>query len=344
MLGTAATFRLLAAAAGVFLALRVRAVGRFSGGGALLAAAMLAALVVFPDSQRLWATLHGATPARALAAEDASGISLVRASGDGTDTHLVMAGGLGLSEFPYGTYGGVHTLLGALPVLIHPAPRRVAVIGLGSGDTTFGVGARPDVEEIVTIEIIGSQLDALREFQERVGYPGLDVLFSDPRFRFVVGDGRTHVRRDPRPYDVIEADALRPSSAYAGNLYSLEYFALLRAKLAPGGMAVTWLPTERVRDTFARSFPHVLVLRDIGFGSDSPIPFDRAAVLARCQEPAVRAHFETIGLDLCQLLGEFLAQERRPFRLGPEDDRTRFRDVNSDLFAKDEFLIGGRSW
>jgi hypothetical protein len=307
----------------------------------VLAALAVLAVAVLPTSPVLWARLHGASPERVLAAEDASGVSVIRKA---DEEYTVMAGGLGLSEFPYGTYQGVHTLLGALPVLIHPAPRRVAVIGLGSGDTTFGVGARPDTEEIVTVEIIGSQLDVLGAFRERVGYPGLDVLFSDPRFRFVVGDGRTHVRRDARPYDVIEADALRPSSAYAGNLYSLEYFALLREKLAPGGLAVTWLPTERVRDTFARSFPHVLVLGDIGFGSESPIPFDREAVLARCQEPAVRAHFETIGIDLCKLVGELLARERRPLVLGPEDDRSRFRDVNSDLFAKDEFLIGGRSW
>ena len=48
-------------------------------------------------------------------------------------------------------------------------------------------------------------------------------------------------------YDIIEADALRPTSAFAGNLYSVEYFALLRDHLEPGGYAVTWAATERDR-------------------------------------------------------------------------------------------------
>src|SRR4029453_4065690 len=109
-------------------------------------------------------------------------------------------------------------------------------------------------------------------------------LLSDPRFRFVIGDGRTHVRLDPRKYDVIEADALRPGGAYAGNLSSLEYFALLRSRLRPGGLAVTWFPTKRVERTFVRSFPHVLIFEGIGIGSEAPIPFDREQLLMRCRE------------------------------------------------------------
>ena len=37
-------------------------------------------------------------------------------------------------------YGGVHSLLGALPAMMHPNPRDVVVIGLGSGDTGVGRG------------------------------------------------------------------------------------------------------------------------------------------------------------------------------------------------------------
>ena len=46
--------------------------------------------------------------------------------------------GKGNSWLPF---GGVHTVLGALPVMIHPAPRQVAVVGLGSGDTAWAAGA-----------------------------------------------------------------------------------------------------------------------------------------------------------------------------------------------------------
>ena len=56
----------------------------------------------------------------------------------------------------------------------------------------------------------------------------------------MVGDGRRFVMQSRERFDVIEADALRPNSAYSGNLYSREYFELLRSRLTPGGLAVTW--------------------------------------------------------------------------------------------------------
>jgi predicted membrane-bound spermidine synthase len=341
--GTTGTFRALAAAAGIFVALRLRAVPgpRARLSSLALGGVVLVAVAVLPAPAVLWGKLHGARPDRILAAEDAAGLSLILPRRGGE--HAVMAGGLSLSEVPYGAYEGVHTLLGALPVLLHPDPRRVAVIGLGSGDTSYAAGARSETEEVVTIEIIGSQLDVLRAFQKRPGYPGLDVLFSDPRFRIEIGDGRTYVRRDAGRFDVIEADALRPSSAYAGNLYSLEYFALLRASLRPGGFAVSWIPTSRVRDTFLRSFPHVLIVGDVAVGSDAPIAFDVETLVSRCRDPHVRAHFQRVRIDVETMLRSYLA--RQPHEtFGPDHDRSGYTDVNRDLFARDEFLIGGKSW
>jgi predicted membrane-bound spermidine synthase len=342
-LGTPGTFRLLVVLACVFIALRPRARGVAPLHPSVLAAAACAAvaLVALPNAATFWAKLHAAEPDEILFAEDASGLSLIRPTRPDREEQgqAVLAGGLELSLIPFGAYGGAHTLMGALPVLLHPDPERVGVIGLGSGDTAWAAGGHPKVREVETIEIVGSQIDVLRAFAARHDDRGVRGLFEDPRFRFVLGDGRTHVRRDPRKYDVIEADALRPGSAYAGNLYSLEYFALLRASLRPGGLAVTWVPTPRVEATFVRSFPHVLLFEAIAIGSDAPIPFDRDALLARCDEPWVKAYYERVGIDLRAIVEQRLAAQP-PRRIGPSANRARLTDVNSDLFAKDEFLHG----
>ncbi len=344
--GTPGTFRLLAALAGFFVLLWWRARRESRPRPATLVAAVSTVVLAVggvPRSEAFWSKLHATLPDRVVLAEDASGLSLIRPAQRGRQGHVVLAGGLELSAIPFGAYEGAHTLLGALPLLLHPHPKRVGVIGLGSGDTTFAAGGHPEVEEIETIEIVGSQLEALRAFEREHGYAGIRLLFSDPRFRFVVGDGRTHVRLDRRKYDVIEADALRPSSAYAGNLYSLEYFALLRRSLRPGGLAVTWIPTPRVEDTFLRSFPYVLLLHEIAIGSETPIPFDREALLARCDDPWVRSWYESVGIPLRRVLEARLAR-RAPRLVGPDQDRSVYSDVNSDLFAKDEFLHDGKSW
>jgi predicted membrane-bound spermidine synthase len=351
-LGTAGTFRLLAGLALVFPVLRLFARGANERtpwlASAVGAAAVALAVAAIPAGQTFWATLHGAAPQQIRFVEDAAGVSLLRAppaqdasapSDQGDDEYLVMAGGLSLSSFPFGRYGGVHTLLGALPVLIHPNPRRVAVIGVGSGDTAYGAAGRPEIDQVLAIEILGSQVELLRDFDAASGDPGLRALLADPRIEIVVNDGRAFLRRADAPFDVIEADALRPTSAYAGNLYSLEYFALLRSKLAPGGLAVTWIPTERVLTTFVRSFPHVLVIDAIAIGSETPIPFDRAALERRAQDPRVREHFARAGVDIAALIAEALRNP--PLRIGPQANRKRLFDVNRDLFAKDEFMIDG---
>jgi hypothetical protein len=150
---------------------------------------------------------------------------------------LVMAGGLGVSAIPYGAYEGAHTLLGALPVLIHPAPRRIAVIGMGSGDTSWAAGARPETD--------GSSRSRSSAPSSTCSAParrGATFRCSgcSPSCASGSGRGRTRfLRRDPGRFDVIEVDALRPA-APAGNLYSLEYFsccASARTRRARGHLA-----------------------------------------------------------------------------------------------------------
>jgi len=340
-LGTAGTFRLLVSLAAIFPLLCVFGRTATERPSRLALAAGLGAVIfasaLIPNGQRFWAALHGAAPDEIHFVEDAAGVSLLRNSTTNPSEQWVMAGGLALSAFPFGGYEGIHTLLGLLPVLIHPNPRRVAVIGVGSGDTAYGAAGRGEVENVVAIEILGSQVSLLHDFDARGGDPGLHALLADARIEIVVDDGRAFLRRDRGHFDVIEADALRPTSAYAGNLYSLEYFALLRERLAPGGLAVTWIPTERVLTTFVKSFPYVLVVDAIAIGSESPIPFDRAELERRVRDPRVRDHFTRAGVDVVALVDRLL--ESPPVRIGPAANRKRLTDVNRDLFARDEFMV-----
>jgi spermidine synthase len=59
----------------------------------------------------------------------------------------------------------------------------------------------------------------------------------------------------PRRYDVVTADVIHPIYAGSGNLYSVEYFRLLRRVLKPGGMAVQWVAgTDAEYKIIARTF------------------------------------------------------------------------------------------
>ena len=68
------------------------------------------------------------------------GLSVIEADGRiSRGPRVVFVNGMGQSVLPY---GDIHTALGALPALVHPNPRDIAIIGLGSGDTVYAAASR----------------------------------------------------------------------------------------------------------------------------------------------------------------------------------------------------------
>jgi spermidine synthase len=340
--GAAGTVKVLIAGSGIFLWLVFRQATRSlqMAGAARLAIALGATVVMTgamvaatPESSRLWGRLHGSDRPDLIVHEDGSGVSAIRRIGGQA---VVFVNGVGQSHLPY---GNVHTALGALPAFVHPNPRTAAIIGLGSGDTAWAAAGRLDLDRVVTVEIVQPQLRTLRRLHETWRYGGLTALLTDPRIEQVFGDGRTFLLRGGRRFDLIEADALRPSSAYSGNLYSEGYFTLVRERLTPGGLAATWAPTERVLNTFVRVFPHVLAVPGILIGSNDPIPFDPATIIERAGHPAVVQYYKAGGVDIVSLLEDGL---RPPRVFTPEFDRTTLVDYNTDLFPRDEYDLRPR--
>jgi spermidine synthase len=286
-----------------------------------------------PDGGLLWARLHGTTANRIIFAEDGSGLSVIKTEGSDVDGQkIVFVNGMGQSVLPY---GDIHTVLGALPALVHQDPRDVAIIGLGSGDTAYAAAGRPETERIVCIEIIRPQLATLRALAQRDAYGGLHALLRDPRVEHAVGDGRAFLMRTSRKFDIIEADALRPTSAYSGNLYSEAYFTLVRSRLKPHGLAATWVPTKRISDTFVKVFPHVAGVPGVLIGSNEPFDIRAQEISKRLADPRVRDHYVRAGIDIGALLAPYFQAASAP--IGPEFNRATLVDVNTDLFPKDEY-------
>lgn len=337
-LGTAGTLRLLVAC-GALLAwpwARLRwptPERRRVIGVAGVVAATATAVLAMPGSASLWSRLHGTRSAHVLFDEDGSGLSLLKLERPiGPGAVEVYVNGLGQSWLPY---GNIHTALGALPAFIHPAPAEVALIGLGSGDTAFGIAGRAEIQRIVSIEILGAQRRTLERLLAIQRYPGLLAVLSDPRIEQRVGDGRAYLNQSGRQFDIIEADALRPSSAYAGNLYSREYFRLVLRQLRPGGLGVAWAPTGRIQATFLSVFPYALAFHgDIFIGSNAPIRYDPAEVTSRAI--VVRHYYDAAGVDIVALLHPYLQAE--PVRFAPGDVRPSIT-LNTDLSPRDEFAL-----
>ena len=325
-IGTAGSFRLLAGVGVLFSGLGIRFYGARSA-FLPLAVALVALVFGLPDGDRLWARLHGSAREAILVDEDATGVAALTPAGD---TWEVWINGRSFSRLPF---GGMHTVLGAIPAIVHPAPRQVAIIGLGSGDTAWAVGCRGSATERVTVfEISGPNLGLLERLREQgAAPPTLASFLADPRVRHVVADGRNSLENARERFDVIEIDALWPSNAYSGNLYSVEFFELCSRRLAPGGLMCSWCPTERVRHSFRRAFPHVIQTRggQIMVGSNDPIRLDPEAWRRRATDAQVVAY---LGPEQSQAVVADLvtAEAAPPLSAGREK-------LNRDLHPRDEF-------
>ena len=323
-IGSAGTVRALAAA-GALLALVGARVASRAFVVPAIALALLAA--VGPDNDRLWPRLHALTSADAMVDEDATGVVALAPEDGGTWRMYV--NGRSHSTLPF---GGLHTTLGAAPALVHPGPERVAVVGLGSGDTAWAAGCRGETRQLRVYEICAPGPRLLRRLASSAHAAGarLSAFLDDPRLELVVADGRNALERSDETWDLIEMDALPPSSPYSGSLYSVEFFEMCARRLRPGGLMCTWAPTARTVASFAAAFPHVLEMADgrVLVGSRDPIPLDLAAWRSRLDRPEVR---EYLGGGRAERVWAHLAVARSVSRVA------RPADVNRDLDPRDEF-------
>ena len=98
-------------------------------------------------------------------------------------------------------------MLAHVPLLIHPEPQRVLIIGGGDGGILRRVLQHSNVSHVVMVEIDGEVVRLSREFLPNIS----GDAWNDPRARIIVGDGIAHVRgADVASFDVIIVDSTDP--------------------------------------------------------------------------------------------------------------------------------------
>ncbi len=134
-------------------------------------------------------------------------------------------------------------MLGALPLLLHPDPRQVGVIGWGSGLSTHTLLGSPRVRQVETVEIEPAIHAGARLFGERVAR-----AYDDPRSQVRFDDARRYFAGAHRRYDVIVSEPSNPWVSGVASLFTREFYAFLRRHLAEDGLLVQWLQTYELDD------------------------------------------------------------------------------------------------
>lgn len=321
--GTAGVFRILGLIALVvalfgLASLRDR---RF----AALAGLAGAVVVLFPSNERLWLRLHGdPDPRGTVVEEDAASVTLLTPE---DDRYKLWINGRFNSWLPY---GWLHTAIGALAAAAHPAPEEIAVIGLGSGDTAWASASRAETKRVVVFELASSQPQLLRRVADRPGMSRVKEFLSDPRVSIVKDDGRQRLRADGRRYDIIVADSVWTDVTMSNNLYSVEFYRLVRDRLKPGGLMCILAKTDRILAAVRRVFPYAVAFRpDFLLVSPEPIVIDKELWLTRLRGARM---IDYLGKARTREIAEFVRAAGYPPRMAST------ADVNSDLQPKDEFL------
>jgi spermidine synthase len=138
-------------------------------------------------------------------------------------------------------------MLAHLPLLLHPNPARVGIVGLGSGVTVASALAHP-ISAVDVIEISPEVIEASAHFAD-VNRRALD----EGRTQLIRGDGRTHLSLTSRRYDVVISEPSNPWMAGVAALFTQDFFRSVRERLTPGGIFCQWAHTYDVSDDDLRS-------------------------------------------------------------------------------------------
>lgn len=196
------------------------------------------------------------------------------------------------------------SLLGHLPMMVHPDARRALVIGFGSGATVNAV-LKHGVEAVDCVEIEPAVIEAAPWFASINGN-----CVDDPRVRIVVNDGRNHMLVEDGQYDVIVSEPSNPWIAGIATLFTTEFYQLAERRLAPGGVLCQWVQSYKMAPedvrmivaTVQQVFPEVQVWSPNTFdlvliAAREPVAFDIAAVDRSIDANAdLRADLSAVGI------------------------------------------------
>lgn len=223
----------------------------------------------------------------------------------------------GVTEVPL-DYQSFQTfrMLGHLPLLLHPNPKRVLTIAFGGG-IALGAVAQHSIDEVDCVEICPGVLSASDYFT------GVNHrVLENPRVNLVIDDGRNYVLTSDKVYDVITGDATHPRAADSWVLYTEEFYELCRDRLAEDGVMCQWLPLHGLAEedyktilkTFSSVFPHSTLWFTNNFtimiGTPGKLKIDFSLLRERMKEESVRLSLGEVSLaDPVAFLSTFIMDE-----------------------------------
>jgi spermidine synthase len=199
-----------------------------------------------------------------------------------------------------------HEMLVHVPLMAHPRPRRVLIIGGGDGGTLRRVLEHRTTEP-TQVEIDGSVIEACKRHLPTVSAGAFDA----PRANVVVQDGLPFMRQNPGGFDVVIVDSTDPIGP-AVQLFEAPFYRDVAASLADDGLMVAQSSSplfmeEELRSQVANmrqafplvrtylgcvpTYPGSLWSYTIGSKRHDPLGVSRDAIATRLAENGIAARY-----------------------------------------------------
>src|SRR5262249_54376416 len=140
-------------------------------------------------------------------------------------------------------------LFAYLPLALRPESQNVLLICYGCGVTADALLHGPNVRQMDVVDI-SKEVIHLADSYSGIGYTN---PLHDPRSTTFIQDGRFFLQAAPRQYDIITGEPPPPKNAGAVNLYSSEFFSLMKDRLKENGIATFWLPLDQLKPNEAKA-------------------------------------------------------------------------------------------
>jgi len=223
-------------------------------------------------------------------------------------------------------------MLGHLPVLLHPDPKEVMLIGMGAGVSTGIIAAYPSVDSVTVVELSEEVPGGAAQFAEW----SFDAL-KNPKVKVVINDGANYVKAVTRQYDIISSDPIHPFIAGNGILYSVDHWQKCKDRLKEGGVLAQWLPLYQLsptdfativgsfRDVFTNATMWFCGIDTVLIGVRGEFRIDTERMAAHMSDPAIMADLVAMGVhEPADVLGWYVCgpDQMRDMGLGTPRNRT----------------------
>lgn len=130
-----------------------------------------------------------------------------------------------------------HEMITHVPMMTHPKPKRVLIVGGGDGGAAREILKHPGLEKVVVIDIDEDVVNECKKHMPSVS----SGAFDDPRLELLIGDGIDYVKRQQaNSFDVIVVDSTDPRPESVSEvLFTREFYENCHRIMAAEGVMST---------------------------------------------------------------------------------------------------------